>query len=66
METLKDTFGEQIKIALSKSKVDTVITEHNVYQEGNADILPLLDQMVEYVILPGSGIDGLENLEELY
>ena len=66
MDTLDAAFGEQIKIALSKSKVDTVITEHNVYQEGNADILPLLDQMVEYVILPGSGIDGLENLEELY
>jgi len=66
METLATTFREQIKSAVSLTKVDTVITEQNVYQEGDANILPLLDEMVEYVSLPGSGLDGLENLEELY
>jgi len=65
METLATAFHEQIKKALPLSKVDTVITEKNVYQEGNKDILPLLDEMVEYLALPGSGVDGLENLEEL-
>jgi len=65
METLATAFNEQIKKALPLSKVDLVITEKNVYQEGNKDILPLLDEMVEYLALPGSGLDGLENLEEL-
>jgi glycerol-3-phosphate O-acyltransferase len=42
-----------------------VVTEQNVYQEGNRNILPLLDEMVEALILPGSGVEGMENLEEL-
>jgi len=65
-ETLKSTFYDKVKKALSFSKVPTLITEDNVYQEGNADILPILDEMVETLILPGSGIDGLENIEDLY
>jgi len=65
-ETLKSTFYNKVKEALSYSKVPTLITEDNVYQEGNADILPLLDEMVDTLVLPGSGIDGLENIEELY
>jgi glycerol-3-phosphate O-acyltransferase len=36
-----------------------------VYQEGETVILPFLDKMVETLSLPGSGLDGLENLEEL-
>ena len=65
METLSTAFHDQIKTAVSVAKADTVITEQNVYQEGDKNILPLLDGMVEYLTLPGSGIDGLENLEEL-
>lgn len=65
METLATAFHEQVKKALPLSKVDLVINEKNVYQEGNKDILPFLDEMVEYLALPGSGLDGLENLEEL-
>lgn len=65
-ETLATKYGDQVKRALALSKVPTVVTEENVYQEGNPEILPLLDEMVEALILPGSGIDGLENLEELY
>jgi glycerol-3-phosphate O-acyltransferase len=66
VETLATTFGDQIKKAAALSKVATVINEENVFQEGNKDILPLLDEMVETLILPGSGIDGMENLEELF
>jgi glycerol-3-phosphate O-acyltransferase len=65
METLTTAFREQIKVALSWSKVSTVVTEQNVYQEGDKNILPLLDKMVESLILPGSGVDGMENIEEL-
>jgi glycerol-3-phosphate O-acyltransferase len=65
IETLATAFSEQIKKAVSQSNVSTVITGQNVYQEGDANILPLLDEMVESLILPGSGLAGLENLEEL-
>ena len=66
VETLTTAFGAQIKKAMSLSKVATVISEDNVYQEGNPDILPVLDEMVDALILPGSGIDGMENLEDLF
>jgi glycerol-3-phosphate O-acyltransferase len=65
-ETLTTFFQQQIKRAMAVAKVPTVITEENVYQEGSADVLPILDEMVDSLILPGSGIDGMENLEELF
>ena len=65
VDTLTSLFYDQIKTALKLSKVPAVVTEDNVYQEGNLDILPLLDEMVERLSLPGSGVDGFENLEEL-
>ena len=66
VDTLTTAFGEQIKKALSLSKVASVVNEENVYQEGNKDILHIVDEMVEALVLPGSGIDGMENLEELF
>jgi glycerol-3-phosphate O-acyltransferase len=65
METLTTAFGNQIKMALSRSTVSTVVTGQNVFQEGNLHILPILDEMVETLILPGSGVEGIENLEAL-
>ena len=66
METLTNKYGEQIKKVVSMSKVPTRVTEDNVYQEADLSILPILDGMVEDVSLPGSGLDGLENIEELF
>jgi glycerol-3-phosphate O-acyltransferase len=51
-------------MALSKSPA--IVTEANVYQEMDEAILPYLDKMVEDKILPGSGLDGFENLQKLY
>ena len=65
METLNTMFLDYAKQAAMLSKSSTFITEDNVYQEGSDDILMFLDKMVEALILPGSGLDGLENLEEL-
>jgi glycerol-3-phosphate O-acyltransferase len=65
METLNTAFREQIKQVVNLAKSSTLITEHNVYQEGADDILPFLDYFVETLILPGSGVDGMEHLEEL-
>ena len=65
METLNTMFRDYIKQVVHLAKSSSVITEENVYQKGADDILPYLDKMVETLILPGSGLDGLENLEEL-
>ncbi|MDR1318224.1 MAG: 1-acyl-sn-glycerol-3-phosphate acyltransferase [Treponema sp.] len=66
MDTLATAFREQIKKALALTKVATTVTEQNVYQEGDMNILPILDNMVETLLLSGSGVDGMENLEELF
>jgi glycerol-3-phosphate O-acyltransferase len=66
METLSSSFKDIIKQAITKSRAVTRVTEKNVFQEGNAEIRPLLDQMVEALLLPGSGISGMENLRELW
>jgi 1-acyl-sn-glycerol-3-phosphate acyltransferase len=65
MQTLGSFFGGQIGKALSLSRIPTVINEHNVFQEGDPDILSILDEMMEKLLLPGSGLDGKEHLEEL-
>ncbi|MCL2800371.1 MAG: 1-acyl-sn-glycerol-3-phosphate acyltransferase [Treponema sp.] len=64
--TLTELFSDQIRRVLKTSKVTTVVNEDNVYQEGDPDVLAILDEMVEPLLLPGSGLDGLENLEELF
>jgi glycerol-3-phosphate O-acyltransferase len=68
METLKSVFEDIFQDAIKKGsigKIETTITEHNVYQQGSDVLLPYLDRIVESLILPGSGLEGMENLEEL-
>jgi glycerol-3-phosphate O-acyltransferase len=65
METLRSFFGGHIEKALSLSRIPTVINEHNVFQEGDPAILSILDEMTGKLLLPGSGLDGGEHLEEL-
>ena len=66
METLTTAFKNLIKEAVVKSTAVKKITEDNVYQEGNTEIVPFLDKMVEALALPGSGISGMENIRKLY
>jgi len=65
IETLTTTFQNEIRSAVSLAKASTVITKDNVYQEGDANIVPILDSMAGSLMLPGSGVDGMEHLEEL-
>jgi glycerol-3-phosphate O-acyltransferase len=65
MKTLNTKFKDLIKEAVRLFKSSTKVTENNVYQEGNAEIVPLLDKMVETLILPGSGITGMEHLRDI-
>ncbi|MDR0601501.1 MAG: 1-acyl-sn-glycerol-3-phosphate acyltransferase [Treponema sp.] len=66
MDTLNTAFKDYIRDAISLVDVSTVVTEETVYQEANKLILPFLDKMVERLSLPGSRLDGLEYLEELF
>ncbi|MDR1587582.1 MAG: 1-acyl-sn-glycerol-3-phosphate acyltransferase [Treponema sp.] len=66
MDTLATAFREQIKKAMALTKVATIVTEQNVFQEGDMNILPILDSMVAALLLPGSGVDGMKNLEDLF
>jgi glycerol-3-phosphate O-acyltransferase len=65
METLGTAFTDIIKEAMRLSKTEPVVTERNVYQVGSKEILPCLDKMVQSLCLPGSGLEGMDNLEEL-
>jgi glycerol-3-phosphate O-acyltransferase len=67
MDTLKSAFGDLFNEALRKGGgiIATTITEDNVYQQGSGMLLAYLDKMVETLCLPGSGVDGMENLEDL-
>jgi glycerol-3-phosphate O-acyltransferase len=66
MEELSSAFSGIIKNVCSNANVAAHITPENVYQEGNKNILPYLDQLIEALALPGSGFSGAENLHELW
>jgi glycerol-3-phosphate O-acyltransferase len=66
MDTLNTVFKDYIRDAVNLAHVSTVVTEDTVYQESNKLILPFLDKMVEHLGLPGSRLDGLEYLEDLF
>jgi glycerol-3-phosphate O-acyltransferase len=66
VETLNTAFSDHIKRVMKASKAPTRITEENVYQEGDPAILSIIDEMVEHLLLPGSCIAGMDNLEDLY
>ncbi|MDR0637022.1 MAG: 1-acyl-sn-glycerol-3-phosphate acyltransferase [Treponema sp.] len=65
METLSSTFQDTIKKVVASSKSSTVVDEHNVYQEGQEETIPYIDHIIDSLILPGSGIMGMEHLSAL-
>jgi len=64
--TLTTVFKDQIQKVIKISKAPTRITEENVFQEGDSNVLDVLDEMVEFLILPGSSLEGADNLNELF
>jgi glycerol-3-phosphate O-acyltransferase len=50
---------------IAASQGPAVVSDKNVYQLGNAAILPFIDGMIEDNLLPGSEIRGIERLESL-
>lgn len=65
MELTHPAYRDVIKKMMSHARLDMVITERNVYQEANAAIRPYIDGMIDKLLLPGSAMRGIENLETL-
>ncbi|MDR0785715.1 MAG: 1-acyl-sn-glycerol-3-phosphate acyltransferase [Treponema sp.] len=61
----KDVIKEAVALAKTSDKIATVINEQNVYQIGETRILPLIDRIIDALILSGSGISGMEHLRAL-
>jgi glycerol-3-phosphate O-acyltransferase len=50
---------------MAVSRGQTIVSDKNVHQPGNLDILPFIDSMISENLLPGSGVRGIERLEAL-
>jgi len=59
-------YGTTILRMMANSKKQHVITEENVWQEGNSVNRHLFYKIVEDLMLPGSSVQGIEHLIELY
>jgi len=58
MISIADKFREPIMKMIQQSRKQHVITEENVYQEGNKANLELIYQILDALILPGSRVDA--------
>jgi glycerol-3-phosphate O-acyltransferase len=65
MEVLSSAFEEIIKTVVASATSSTAVDEHNVYQEGQEKTIPYIDHIIDSLILPGSGVMGMEHLSAL-
>jgi glycerol-3-phosphate O-acyltransferase len=65
MEPVSHKYRDRILRMMSVSRGQSVVTDTNVEQAGNAELLPYIDGILAENLLPGSGILGIENLDLL-
>jgi hypothetical protein len=66
IELNRSVYRYLIDEMIRNSQGAPVVTDKNVYQEGNPANKPLLRRIISDLLLPGSRIDGLEHLAELH
>jgi glycerol-3-phosphate O-acyltransferase len=66
MEPISSKYRDRIMRMMAVSRGQAVVTDKNVHQQGNLDILPFIDGIISENLLPGSGIKGVEHLVELF
>jgi 1-acyl-sn-glycerol-3-phosphate acyltransferase len=66
MEPISRKYRDRIMRMMAASRGQTVISDKNVHQPGNPDILPIIDSMIAENLLPGSEIRGMDRLAALY
>jgi glycerol-3-phosphate O-acyltransferase len=62
----RSVYAPLIEQMIANSVGANVVTDKNVYQEGSPVNKPLMKRIVSDLLLPGSGILGMENLLELH
>lgn len=65
MDLISHRYRDRIMKMLSRSKGEAHVSESNVHQRGNPDLLPSIDGIIEENLLPGSQIRNLDRLVEL-
>jgi len=65
MDEISSTYKDHIIKMMGYANKDRLITEKNVLQESNKNILPFIDGMIKGLLQEGSGVDGSEHLIEL-
>ena len=65
MEPISRKYRDLIMRMMAASRGPAVVSDKNVYQLGNAAILPFIDKMIDENLLPGSEIRGIGRLESL-
>ncbi len=65
MEPISRKYRERIMRMMALSRGQSHVEDHNVSQAGNAEVLPIIDGIVEENLLTGSGVRGLEHLDLL-
>ncbi len=65
VEPISHKYRDSIMRMMATSSGQSLVTDKNVHQVGNPDILPYIDRIIEANLLPGSGINGAEHLDEL-
>jgi len=65
LNSIYEKYAHLISRLVSKSGVQTSVSEDNVYQEGNRALLPHIDSIIADHLEPRSEIRGIENLKSL-
>jgi glycerol-3-phosphate O-acyltransferase len=66
MISIPGRYGSIIQKMMANSQKQHVVTEDNVWQEGNTVNKNLFFGIVEDLMLPGSSVQGIENLVDLW
>jgi len=65
MESLSSKYRDMFIEAMKRSRTSETVTDENVYQPANPDVLPFIDKIISDNLLPGSTIRHFENLAAL-
>jgi 1-acyl-sn-glycerol-3-phosphate acyltransferase len=65
LEPIAHKYRDRIMRMMGVSRGQAVVSDKNVYQVGNAEVLRFIDSIVEENVLPGSRVDGMDRLYEL-
>jgi glycerol-3-phosphate O-acyltransferase len=65
VEPIAEKYRDHILRMMGASKGQAVVSDKNVFQIGNADVLRFIDSIIKENLLPGSRIDGFDNIARL-